>query len=186
LLSKLNELELEQNTLVLFCSDNGAARRWEGRFDSSGPLKGRKRDMYEGGIRTPMIAWMPGSIPENTISHTPLYFPDVMPTLANVAGAEVPKNIDGISIWADMQAKDFVIPERYMYWEFYEGGFYQAIRWKDWKGIREGIEGPLELYDLSNDPGETRNISQDNANIVAQLETFLKEARTESPYWSAR
>ncbi|MEM6376744.1 MAG: sulfatase/phosphatase domain-containing protein, partial [Bacteroidota bacterium] len=156
------------------------------RFNSSGALKGRKRDMYEGGIRTPMIAWMPGTVPANTTSETPWYFPDVMPTLASVAGTKAPDNIDGISIWEDLQGKDFAVPDRYLYWEFHEGGFFQAIRWKDWKGIRTGIEGKLELYDLAQDPGETNDISQENKAVVTQLETFLEVARSESPYWAAK
>jgi arylsulfatase A-like enzyme len=97
MVSLLKDLGLDQKTLVFFCSDNGAAERWEGRFDSSGKLRGRKRDMYEGGIRTPMIAWMPGNVPQGKVSDHPWYFTDVLPTLAELAGVKAPADIDGIS-----------------------------------------------------------------------------------------
>ena len=186
LFSKLKAQGLDKNTLVLFCSDNGAARRWEGRFDSSGELRVRKRDMYEGGIRSPMIVWMAGVVPAGTESDLAWYFPDVMPTLAEVAQADTPQEIDGISVWEDLQGKSFQSPDRYLYWEFHEGGFFQAIRYKDWKGVRQGLEGKLELYDLSKDVAEKNNLADTQPDVVKMLEQFLAEARTESPYWAVQ
>lgn len=183
LLQKLKEENISEQTLVFFCSDNGAAQRWEGRFYSSGGLKGRKRDMYEGGIRVPMIIWMPETVPAGTTSDLPFYFPDIMPTLASVTKTVIPTDIDGVDIWNDIQGKAIAIPDRFMYWEFHEGGFYQAVRWKDWKGIRKGLEGKLELYNLSKDISEEYDIASKHPEIVKSLEKYLVEARTESPYW---
>ncbi|MGB2862181.1 MAG: arylsulfatase, partial [Sedimentisphaerales bacterium] len=98
MMSLLKKLAIDEKTLVFFCSDNGAAKRWDGIFDSSGPLRGHKTDLYEGGIRTPMIARWPGKVPAGKTSDAPWYFADVMPTFADIAGATRPSNIDGISI----------------------------------------------------------------------------------------
>ena len=142
--------------------------------------------MYEGGIRTPMIVRMPGIVPAGTESNLVWYFPDVMPTLASIAKAEAPKDIDGIDIWEELQGNSYEAPERILYWEFHEGGFFQAARWKDWKGVRTGIQGPLELYNLSTDPAEANNIAEQHPDKVTQIETFLSQARTESIYWKAK
>ncbi len=185
LMDKLTELELAENTLVFFCSDNGAASRWEGRFDSSGKLRGHKRDMYEGGIRTPMIVWMPGTVPAGRVSDYPWYFPDVMPTLADLVNAPMPDNIDGISVLPEVLGSSMPVSNRFMYWEFYEKSFKQAVRWKNWKAVREGLDGHLELYDLSIDEAEENDVSTKNPEIVSEMLDYLKTARTESPYWSS-
>ncbi len=183
----LENLNLDKNTMVFFCSDNGAARRWEGRFDSSGKLKGRKRDMYEGGIRTPMIVWMPEKVPAGTESNYPWYFPDVLPTLADLADVqEIPTDLDGISVLPEILGETMPESDRFLYWEFHEKAFHQAVRWKNWKGIRQGTDGDLALYDLAKDPEETTDISTDNLEIVNTLTTYLSTARTESPYWKAK
>lgn len=184
LMEKLKNLKLDENTMVFFCSDNGAARRWDGRFDSSGQLRGRKRDMYEGGIRTPMIVRMPGSIPAGVESDYPWYFPDVLPTLAEVAGAKEPDDIDGISVLPEIMEQSMPQRDRFMYWEFHEGGFYQAIRWKNWKAVKNEIDGRLELYDLTTDRAEQNDISATNPDVVEKIETYLTTARTESDYWN--
>ena len=180
----LKELELDRSTLVFFCSDNGAARRWEGRFDSSGKLRGRKRDMYEGGIRTPMIVRMPGTVPAGKISDYPWYFPDVFPTIAEFAGAGIPEDLDGISVLSEIVDQSMPESDRFMYWEFHEKAFFQAVRWKNWKGVRTGLEGELELYNLSSDLSEQSDISADNPDIVAKIEDYLETARTESEFWN--
>ena len=179
----LAELGLEENTLVFFCSDNGAAQRWEGRFDSSGPLRGRKRDMYEGGIRTPMIAKWPGVVPANTLSQTPWYFADVLPTLADIVGHALPQEVDGLSILPSLQGKAQKLSERYLYWEFHERGFQQAVRKGDWKAIRLAPEEPLELYHLLQDPGEQYNVAEKFPDIVADFESYLQTARKPSVDW---
>ncbi len=183
LLDKLLEYEIAENTLVFFCSDNGAANRYDGTFDSSGSLRGRKRDMYEGGIRTPMIAWMPGTVPSAAVSDEPWYFPDVVPTLAEFANAKVPENIDGISILPALMGEAMPESERYFYWEFHERDFDQAVRWQDWKGVRAGMDAPLELYDLSQDVGEDNDVSADYPEVTQQLNNYLDTVRSPSIYW---
>lgn len=184
LLNLLRSLEIENNTLVFFCSDNGAADRYDGLFDSSGPLKGRKRDMYEGGIRTPMIAWWPGRIEAGSVSDAIWYFADVLPTLAELAGASAPDNINGISVlpslFGDPQPE---LSDRSLYWEFYEGGFQQAARKGKWKAVRTTMDHPIELYDLEADIGEENNIATDHPERIAWFESYLRETRKPSPNW---
>ena len=179
----LKDLELDENTIVFFCSDNGAARRWEGRFDASGILRGRKRDLYEGGIRTPMIVRWPGRVSAGQTNDTPWYFADVLPTLAELAGATAPANMDGISVLPTILGKKQNLSDRYLYWEFYENGFQQAVRQGDWKGIRLALGAPLELYDLSEDIQEIENVAAANPEIVAGLDTLLRTVRTPSKNW---
>ena len=183
IMALLKDLKIDQRTIVFFCSDNGAARRWEGRFDSSGPLRGHKRDMYEGGIRTPMIARWPGKVPANKTSDAVWYFADFLPTAAELAGAAAPAKIDGISIAPTLLGKKQELDGRFLYWEFFEGGFKQAVRWGNWKAVRRGLTGRLELYDLAGDEGEKNNVAAPNSEVVAKIEAYLKTARTESPYW---
>jgi arylsulfatase A-like enzyme len=181
----LSKLGLDQNTLVFFCSDNGAAQRWEGVFDSSGHLRGRKRDMYEGGIRTPMIVWYPGKIKPIVNREDVWYFADVMPTLASIANIDPPKNIDGINVWPSILGKKSIPDERFLYWEFYEGRFGQAVRWKNWKAVKNDIDLPWELYDLSVDESETKDISSTNQDVLNIIKDWVNENRVESPYWSS-
>ena len=183
LLNQLRAYNIAENTLVFFCSDNGAANRYEGTFDSSGLLRGRKRDVYEGGIRTPMIAWMPGTVPAGRVNDFPWYFPDVLPTVADLATAEIPKGIDGISIVPLLKGEDMKLADRYMYWEFHEKGFDQAVRWQSWKGVRDGIGSSLELYDLSQDEAEENNVSTVHPEIAERLTNYLDTARSQSAYW---
>lgn len=178
----LKDLNIDNQTLVFFCSDNGAAQRWEGRFDSSGKLRGRKRDLYEGGIRTPMIVRWPGRVTAGETNEFPWYFADVLPTLADLADADLPQGLDGISvlpsILGETQSRD-----RFLYWEFFENGFQQAVRWKDWKAVRLAPGAPLELYDLSQDEAESNNIAAKHPEIEAKLETYIQSARSESKNW---
>ena len=182
LFALLKELGIDEETVVFFCSDNGAAQRWEGRFDSSGSLRGRKRDMYEGGIRTPMIVRWPGKVAAGKTNDFPWYFADVLPTLADLAGARSPAGLDGISVLPSIlgqaQSKD-----RFLYWEFFENGFQQVARWKDWKAVRLGLGKPLELYHLGIDQSERRDIASAHPDIIAKFESYLEGARTESINW---
>ena len=141
LLDLLDELKLSEKTLVFFCSDNGAAERWEGRFDSSGPLRGRKRDLAEGGIRVPMLLRWKGALPAGSENAMPWWFADVLPVCAHLAGVKVPAGIDGLNVWPGIVGKYWGPGDRHMYWEFHERGFQQAVRWKDWKAMRGGLGG---------------------------------------------
>ncbi|MFW6222235.1 MAG: sulfatase-like hydrolase/transferase, partial [Bacteroidota bacterium] len=183
LFDALKEYGIDSNTLVFFCSDNGAANRYEGLFNSSGALKGRKRDMYEGGIRVPMIVRMPGLVPAGEVSDHPWYFPDVMPTLAEITGASLPDNIDGISIAPLLKGENLPSGNRFMYWEFHEGQFAQAARWKNWKAVRYEMSDTLELYNLSKDLAEDNNIAKDHPEITKKMIEYLNTERTESKYW---
>ncbi|NQV35378.1 MAG: arylsulfatase [Phycisphaeraceae bacterium] len=183
ILTQIETLHLADNTIVFFCSDNGAAERWEGRFDSSGSLRGRKRDLYEGGIRTPMIVRWPGKIRAGSVSNRAWYFPDVLPTLAEIAGIKAPQSIDGLSVLPTLLSQPQDLTERRLYWEFFEKGFQQAMRWRHWKVIRQAPGQALELYDLRNDPGETKNVAGAHPDVVITMETYLKAARTNSEAW---
>jgi arylsulfatase A-like enzyme len=183
LLALLRELNIDQHTIVFFCSDNGAAKRWENRFDSSGPLRGNKRDLYEGGIRTPMIVRWPGRIRAGAESDLAWYFADVLPTLAEIANTKTPAGIDGVSVLPTLLGKKQDLSQRFLYWEFFERGFQQAVRWRNWKAIRLKPGQPLELYDLSKDLGETQNVADQHAQVLARIEAYLQGARTESQYF---
>lgn len=178
----LKELGIDDHTVVFFSSDNGPHREGGAKpefFRSSGPLRGIKRDLYEGGIRVPMIVRWPGKITPGTVSDQVWAFWDFLPTAAAIAGVRPPPAIDGISMLPALLAK----PQKShddLYWEFHERGFKQAVRMGDWKAIRFGIEGPIELYDLKTDIGEQHNIAAAHPNVVARIEAILKTARTES------
>jgi len=183
IMALLKELDIDENTIVFFCSDNGAAQRWEGLFDSSGPLRGNKGKVYEGGIRTPMVVRWPGRIPANAVSDAPWYFADVLPTMADLAGVEPPSNIDGVSVLPTILGKDQDLKSRFMYWEHFGGGFLQAVRMGDWKAVRLGPNKPLELYNLATDLAEERDVASQNPDVVGKIEEYLKTARVDSEYW---
>jgi arylsulfatase A-like enzyme len=177
----LKELKIDENTLVVFNSDNGAAWRDE-LFKHSGALRGYKRDMYEGGIRTPSIARWPGRVAANVTSEQVWAFWDVLPTLAELVGQEPPAAIDGISVLDGWLGRK-TIPHPPLYWEFHERGFTQAARIGDWKAVRLGTKKPIELYDLKSDPGESRNVAAENPTVVKKFEDYLAYARVDSALW---
>ncbi|TVS14505.1 MAG: sulfatase [Planctomycetaceae bacterium] len=184
MLQLLEELGIDQQTIIFFCSDNGAANRYEGLFDSSGPLRGRKRDMYEGGLRTVMVARWPGRIQPDSVSRDIWYFADVLPTFAELAGAPVPDGIDGVSILPSLLSQPQPeLHQRPLYWEFHERGFQQAARRGDWKAVRRAHDAPLELYNLAQDVGEQHDIAVEHPEQAAWFEQFLLQSRTASPNW---
>jgi arylsulfatase A len=184
LMALLKELKLDENTLVFFASDNGAGYQPK-FFQSSGPLRGMKRDMYEGGLRSPSIARWPGKIKAGVISGQVWAFWDLMPTLAELTGQKPPQNTDGISIVpALLQNKAVEHPP--LYFEFHERGFTVAARDGDWKAVRLGTNKPIELYDLKNDVAEARDVAAQNPEVVKRFEAFLKSARTDSTLWPIR
>jgi arylsulfatase A len=176
---------IERNTLVLFVSDNGPHQEGGADpvfFKSSGPLRGIKRDLYEGGIRVPAIASWPGTIPAGRVSNHPWSHWDMLPTLGDVAMAKTPPGIDGLSMARALRSES-QRPHDFLYWEFHERGFQQAVRMGGWKAIRLKKDSPLELYNLVSDPGEQRDVAAGNPKIVARIEEYLKTARTESERW---
>ena len=176
---------IARNTLVLFVSDNGPHQEGGANpvfFKSSGLLRGIKRDLYEGGIRVPMIASWPGTIPAGRVSNHPWAHWDMLPTLGDIAMAKSPSGLDGLSMARALRGES-QRPHDFLYWEFHERGFQQAVRMGEWKAVRLKKDAPLELYNLPSDPGEQRNIAADNPKIVARIEAYLKTARTESERW---
>lgn len=185
-MDKLRELGLAENTIVIFSSDNGP--HLEGGadpdyFNSNGPLRGYKRDLYEGGIRVPMIAVWQGKIKAGTQSDHVSAFWDVLPTVAEIVGTEVPENTDGISFLPTLLGDEQKTHD-YLYWEFHEKKGRQAIRKGDWKLVKYNVLDPenttSELYDLSNDIGEENNVADENPEVVEELEKLMLSARTES------
>ncbi|MDF9798984.1 arylsulfatase A-like enzyme [Catalinimonas alkaloidigena] len=185
IMQSLRDLKIDENTILFFCSDNGAAQRWEGRFDSSGNLRGRKRDMYEGGLRTPMIVHYPGQLQPRTDSSAVWYFADVLPTLTHIAGTQTPSEVDGINVWPAISGQESLPADRFLYWEFYERGFQRAVRWKDWKAILPGVGQQWELYNLEEDEGEENNIAAQHPEVINTIKDWVEDNTTESQYWSA-
>jgi arylsulfatase A-like enzyme len=186
LMAELKRRKIDDNTVVFFTSDNGPHK--EGGVDpeffkSSGPFRGIKRDMYEGGIRVPMIVRWPGKIKPETVSDQVWAFWDFLPTAAEIAGVKPPSNIDGISMLPTLLGQKQTNQHEFLYWEFHEKGSKQAVRMGDWKAIRLEVGKPLELYDLKTDPGETKDMAAAHPDIVTKIEKYLKTARTESKRW---
>jgi arylsulfatase A len=192
IVAKLKELGVYENTLIIFTSDNGP--HMEGGadpdyFDSNGPLKGYKRDLYEGGIRVPMIAVWNGKVAAGSESDHISAFWDVFPTLADISGATVPENTDGISFLPTLLGSDKEQKEHeYMYWEFHERGGRQAVRKGKWKLVKYNVLNPenttTELYNLETDLGEENNVADQHPEIVEELSEIMKNARTESEVFS--
>lgn len=186
ILDRIRELGLAEDTLVLFTSDNGPHAEGgadPGYFESNGPLRGIKRDLYEGGIRVPMIAWGPGYVPSGRVSDHPWAMWDIFPTLAAFAGAEVPP-VDGLSMQGLLSDAGPVPAHRALYWEHrnnMEPKYSQAVRQGDWKLLRVWTpEGRVtELYDLSRDIGEYRDLSERYPDVAQRLEALIGEIRTE-------
>ena len=176
---------LDRNTLILFISDNGPHQEGGGDpvfFKSNGGLRGIKRDLYEGGIRVPMIARWAGTIPAGRVSDYPWAHWDILPTLAELGGARPPDGLDGKSMARALRGQPQPAHDTF-YWEFHERGFQQAVRMGKWKAVRLGAGKPLELYDLAADPREAHDVAGENEAVVAQVEAYLKTARTPSERW---
>jgi arylsulfatase A-like enzyme len=184
----LRDRGLDRRTLVMFISDNGPHQEGGGDpvfFKSSGGLRGIKRDLYEGGIRVPMIARWPGVIPAGRSSEHAWAHWDVLPTLAEIAGTRAPGGLDGMSMMRALRGEAQPTHEAF-YWEFHERGFQQAARMGRWKAVRLKPGEPLELYDLDTDPREERNAAAANPDVVTKIESYLRGARTDSERWPGK
>ena len=186
----LTRLGIERDTLMVFTSDNGACDEGghqEADFESSGPLRGVKRDMYEGGIRSSFIAWWPGTIAAGRTSDHLSAGWDFMPTFAELAKASPPRDGDGISMMPTLLGRDGQRQHTHLYWEFYEQGGKRAVRFGTWKAIQLGLDksldGPVEVYDLARDLGETTNVAAQHPEIVAKARELFTASRTPSPEW---
>jgi arylsulfatase A-like enzyme len=189
ILDKLRALGLDGNTLVFFTSDNGPST--EGGSDpaffrSSGGLRGGKRDLYEGGIREPMIVWGPGRVPAGRTSNQVWALWDVFPTLADLAGVRTPSGVDGISMVPTLTGRGAQRQHGHLYWEFFEQGTAQAVRMGRWKGVRRPmLTGNVEVFDLEADPRETRDVSRQHPDVAARLTDLMDRAHTPSALWRA-
>lgn len=186
----LDELGVGDNTILMFTSDNG--HHDEGghnteTFDPNGPLRGKKRDLYEGGIRVPMIVRWPGKIKPGSITKHVSYFGDVMATVCQLTGTSVPEGLDSISFLPTLLGEPNQLDHEYLYWEFYEQGGKQAVRSASWKAVRIPMfNGPIELYNLDNDLGESKDIAQNHPAVVQRLRDFMDSAHQPNPNWKAR
>ncbi|NMH86801.1 arylsulfatase [Flavivirga algicola] len=191
IVAKLETLGLSENTIIMFASDNGPAREGGANpdfFNSNGGLKGIKRDLYEGGIRSPFITVWPKKIKAGTVSNHISAFWDIMPTLADLAGIETPKQSDGISMLPTLLGNENQKQHDYLYWEFNIKGGRKAIRKGNWKGVWYSInkkkQGNFELYDLSKDLAEENNIAEEHPEIVKELKSLMHEASVASDLFS--
>lgn len=188
-LELLKRLQLEENTIVFFTSDNGPQGSGGPDlefFDGNGPYRGAKGMMYEGGIRTPMIVRWPGRIAPNSTNKHVWYFPDVMPTLAELAGVSqhVPNDTDGISVVPALLGEKAAGRQQqtheYLYWELGAGKrMMRGLRMGDWKAVQMNPNKPVELFDLSNDVGETTDLAAKQPDVMAKIKTILASCRTE-------
>ena len=186
ILEKLKALGIEKNTIVIFASDNGPhleAGADPDYFNCNGDLRGYKRDMYEGGIRTPMLVRWPNVVRPGSASDHISAFWDVLPTFAEISGAVSPEGIDGISFLPTLKGKNQKQHE-YLYWEFHEQGGKIAVRMGNWKAVKLTVDknpdAVIELYDLSNDIGETENLASANPDIVKKMEDIMQQAHMPS------
>lgn len=202
ILELIKQLGLDDNTLVIFTSDNGGAfgevtkefdflpGRMGGTdyvfFGSTGNSRAFKGSIYEGGIRTPFIARWPGKIKAGTVSQLPAVFYDVMPTLAEIAGAPTPKETDGVSFLPTLLGKGKQKGQRkheFLFWDFGGYGGQQAVRMGDWKGLRRNLHRGntrIELYNLATDPGEQRDVAAKHPNIVRRVAAIMQREHTPS------
>lgn len=182
-LGTLDALGLRENTLVIFASDNGAAVMAPIQDLNSGAgLKGHKGQLYEGGIKVPVIVNQPGKVPVQKLNNI-IYFPDFMPTFAKITGCtkSLPKNINGMDISPLFYGEQMDTDNRYLYWEF--PGKQRAIRFGKWKAESIGKNKPLELYNIEDDKYETTNLADKYPKLLKQLDKQMKKMRTPSEYW---
>ena len=188
ILHLLELLDIDDNTLVIFTSDNGPTYNRLGGsdsdfFNSAGPFRGLKGSVYEGGIRVPFVARWPGKIDPGSRSEHISAFHDILSTLADIAGAKIPVHTDGISFAPTLLGRDDQIEHLYLYMEFPSYGGQQMVRVGDWKGVRQNIfkdSMQIELYNLSNDIAEENDVASEYPDIVKQIEEIMKTARTPS------
>lgn len=188
ILDLLRELEIEENTLVIFTSDNGPhneAGHSPELFNPAGPLRGMKRTLTEGGIRVPTLAWWPKTIKRGSITEEPFYFGDLMATACEISGVAIPKQNDSISFLPTLRNQGKKQEShKYLYWEFYERTFRQAVIMDEWKLIRSAMDNQrIELYDLDTDIHEDKNLASAKPAIVQKMIHYMEEAHKPHPNW---
>ncbi len=186
-MGKLKALGLDKNTLVIFTSDNGPHREGGNEpdfFNSNGGFRGIKRALYEGGIRSPMIAFWPAVIKAGRSSDFAGASWDFMPTFAELINQPQSSQMDGVSILPTLTSKGKQQEHPFLYWEFHEEGGRQAVRMENWKGVRQNVikdpNSPIELYDLNQDPGETKNVAAEHKDVVERIKTIMQREHVEN------
>lgn len=189
LLALLKELQIDENTLVMLAGDNGSSfdpKSEVGKLfeQAANGLRGFKRGLYEGALRQAALARWPGQVPAGRVTDEAWAFWDFLPTAAELAGAEIPagRHPDGFSLVSFL--KGGPAPKRdHFYWELHEAASLQAVRFGDWKAVRNGPESPIELYDLKTDPGESRDLAAEKPDLAAKAGEIMQSSRTEHPDW---
>lgn len=189
----IKETGLDSNTLIIFTSDNGATFNIGGYdpavFNSNGDFRAGKATLYEGGIRVPMIIRWPGMVKPKAVSDLLCAAWDMMPTFASLTGQKIPADADGITILPEITGNRGQRQHPWLYWEFFGNSGWQAVRINNWKIVRKHmVKDPgrrLELYDLSSDPGETKNIAAQHPDIISQAKEILwKRTKSENMKWN--
>lgn len=190
LLALLDELGIAEDTLVMLTSDNGPHHEGghDPKFwDSNGPFQGTKRSLYDGGIRVPLLARWPGAIEAGAVSDLISAHWDLLPTLCELAGAQVPGDVDGLSMAPTLRGESGQLLHEYLYWEFYEQGGKRALRFGQWKAVRNNLaedpDAPIELYDITTDLAEQRDVSAGHPDEIARARRYFEAAHTPSE-WS--
>ena len=191
LMSLLIELNIDENTIVVFSSDNGPHK--EGGhdpefFNSNGPLKGHKRDLYDGGIRAPLVVRWPDRVQAGSTSDLISAHWDMLPTFCELAGMDSPAGIDGISVVPELTGQGSQRQHEYLYWEFYEKGGKRAVRFENYKAVQRNLrsvdqtEG-VELYDLDSDIGEETDVAAKFPALVKRAQDYFASAHTPNEFW---
>ncbi|MGC6581313.1 MAG: arylsulfatase [Akkermansiaceae bacterium] len=189
-LKSLKKHQIDQNTIVLLSSDNGPHKEgghMPNYFNSNGGLRGFKRDLYEGGIRCPLLVRWPGKVEAGSTSNHISAHWDLFPTFCELAGTNPPEGLDGISFLPTLLGKEQEKHE-HLYWEFYEGGGKRAVRIGKWKAVqnqvnRKGKDAPIEIYDLKSDRAETSDLAAQNSELIARIQKIFERSHTPSPLW---
>lgn len=188
IIQKLEELGLTENTIIIFASDNGPHQEGGNDpdfFQSNAGRRGYKRDLYEGGIRTSLIVKWPGKTKPGTQTDHISAFWDFLPTFAEILGEKVESKIDGISFVPTLKGESGQMQHEYLYWEFVELGGRQAIRKGDWKAVRLDVKkdrnSPIELYNLKDDPTESRNVATSNPELVKEMAKLFESTHSPNP-----
>jgi arylsulfatase A-like enzyme len=181
IIDRLKKLGIDSNTIVFFTSDNGpylGCPQTRDFFDSNGPLRGGKRDLYEGGIRVPMIVRWPGKIRPGVVTGQLLAFWDFLPTAAELARVPAPEGIDGINVLPLILGGAIPAKHEYLYWDYghVRKKYKQAVRMGQWKAVRNGRDAPIELYDLERDIGETADVAKECPELVKHMEQIMATA----------
>lgn len=194
IVDQIEKLGLKDNTIIIFASDNGPTFHVGGAdsefFGSAQGRRGLKEEVYEGGIRVPMIARWPGHIAAGSSSDFATVLYDLFPTFLDVAQLPLEQKIDGVSLMPTLTGTGEQKPHDYLYFEFASHGGQRALRQGNWKAVQTGLkkhpDAPVQLYDLANDPNESKDVAKEHPEIVQKLTKLMKEARTPAvlPTWN--